>query len=581
MSARARRALLVAFAVVASASVGGVASAGPASETGAPTAVESTASASAPSPQTAKPSASAANAGAVQQENESVCSFDHPSWRAPQLLAGVRIQAEQACRPDDPNVVAASVLGTNNVPDEVLKRSGLSRDAVVKGNDTDGDGDPDVIHITLEVMGINEHNAALNREIAPGVSPAFWVFAPKTRGMVTDGSTAARLVRMPSPPIRVEEGDRVKITVENTHYAPHTLHLHGVTHEYEVNGSGNDGVPQTSEDPILPGEERTYEFTPERPGTNFYHCHVAPSVHVKMGLSGMLVVTENRSDNRVQTFNVGGGKVRHPSEAMTEKHDAVYDLQYQGVDEELHEIPKRYDDTREIAEATNREYDATNASMDYFLLNGRSFPYTLRESVVAVEPNASYRLRVLNAGSRTLSLHTHGHKFSVEALDGVSVPEGTERTRDVVGLTAAQRADIVLNTTTDGRNSFGEGVWLMHDHREPAVTTDGIGPGGTVTTIAYDSYLRSNGIPEMNANLSRYFDPAYYDGEVPAWGHLDADLYGDSPEDAASANASDADQPVSRVGGDSGVPDLVLLVGSILGGALLVGAGVALGRWAE
>jgi len=375
----------------------------------------------------------------------------------------------------------------------------------------------------------------------------------------------------------------VEVTLENTHYVPHTIHFHGVSHPFEVNGSGNDGVPQTSEDPVLPGSERTYEFTPERPGTNFYHCHVVPSVHVRMGLSGMFVVTENRSDNHVQTFNIGGGKVRHPGAAMAEQHDAVYDLQYQGVDRELHEIPKRYDDVRKIAKATNREYDSTEATMDYFLLNGRSFPYTLRESVVAVEENASYRLRVLNAGSRTLSLHTHGHKFDIAALDGVRVPEDQQRTRDVVGLTAAQRADLVLNTTTDGRNSFGSGVWFAHDHREPAVTNDGIGPGGTITTIAYDAYLGPDGIPETNGNLSRYFDAAFYDGEVPVWQHLDAERFGEPPgnlhpNDTRTTTTAPTD-PANPPAQSGGLPDAVLLLGGLLAGGLLVALGVVLGRW--
>lgn len=574
--------------MVASASLGGVAGAAPAQASGTPASTLGAPRAN-DAIDAQQPPLDA------QQSPGDVCSFDHPSWRAPQLLAGVRIQGEQACRPDDPNVVAASVLGTNNVPDAVLKRSGLAEDAVVKRNDTDGDGDPDRIHVTLEVMGINEHDAALTRQIAPGVSPAFWVFAPKTRGMVTDGSTAARLVRMPSPAIRAEAGDRVRVTLENTHYLPHTIHFHGVAHQYQVNGSGNDGVPQTSEEPILPGSQRTYEFTPRNPGTNFYHCHVVPSVHVKMGLSGMFVVAENRSGNRVQTFNVGAGKVRHPAKSMAEQHDAVYDLQYQGVDATLHEIPQRYGDVRKVAKATNRVYDSTDATMDYFLLNGRSFPYTLRKSVVAVEQNASYRLRVLNAGSRTLSLHTHGHTFRVEALDGTPVPEGTERRRDVLGLTAAQRASIVLNTTTDGFHSYGPGVWLLHDHREPAVTNDGVGPGGTITTIAYEQYLQPNGVPETNTNLSRYFDPAYYDGEIPVWKHLDGDAFGEPPgsihpenqtaaNDSGRTTAADSIEVSVADGGDDGdsgdsdrLPDVVLLLAGLLGGAVLVAFGVALG----
>ncbi|MFB6084023.1 MAG: multicopper oxidase domain-containing protein [Halorientalis sp.] len=461
---------------------------------------------------------------------EPLCAFDHPEWRSPTFIAGVRIGEDPSCRPDNPAVVAAVTKGTNNVDSEVLARTGLHDEAVVKRTDADGDGDPDVIHVTLEIMGLNEYNATgATHAIAPGIRPAFWVFAPKTRGMLEQNAPATRLVRMPSPPLRVEAGDRVKLTVENTHYLPHTLHLHGVDHPYMVNGSGNDGVPQTSEKPILPGESRTYEFTPRQPGTMYYHCHVVPSVHVTMGLNGMFVVARNRSENYVQTINVGAGRVRHPSKAIRRNYTAAYDLHYQAVDKELHRIPQRYNDPRVVARRTNRVYDRTNATPDYFLLNGRSFPYTLRESMVIVQPDERYRLRILNGGSETVSLHTHGHKVTVEAKDGVSLSEDEEVVRDVVTLTAAQRLDVTLNTTNDGLHSYGQGVWFLHDHREEAVTTDGISPGGDVSLIVYRNFLRADGMPVTETNLSQYFSTAYYEGEIPFWRDLDAKHLGAPP----------------------------------------------------
>jgi PGF-CTERM protein len=475
-----------------------------------------------------------------QQSNEDVCVFDAEEWREAQTVAGVELRASEQCRPDNPATVAASVAGTNNVPMDVLMRSGLARDAVRKHADRDGDGDPDVVEITLEATSVNEFDDRTD-EIAPGVEPAFWVFAPKTRGMVRNGSRAERLIRMPSVPIRVEQNDTVRVTMENAHYFPHTIHFHGVDHPYRVNGSGNDGVLQVSEKPVEPGEDRTYEFRPRQPGTMFYHCHVVPNVHVTMGLNGMFVVEENRSDNRVQTFNVGAGEVRHPSKATSEAYAGEYDLQYQGVDEDLHEIPQAHDDPRRTAKAMNREYDATERSPDYFLLNGKSFPYTIRESLIAVEAGERYRLRVLNGGSETVSLHTHGHKVNVTATDGVSVPEDRQTKRDVVTLSAAQRLDLALNTTNDGVNSYGPGLWFTHDHREEAVTTDGIAPGGTVTMIAYDDYL-DDGIPQTHRNLSRFFSESYYAGEKPFWAGLDEEKFGEPP----------ANDPVDGGGSDNG-----------------------------
>lgn len=467
----------------------------------------------------------------AQQVLEEPCPNRNPGWRNQQTIAGVQVQESKRCNPDNPNVVAASVKGTNNVPMSVLMKSGLNRNAVVKGNDTDGDGDPDNIHITLEVSGINEENPIVTQEIAPGINPAFWTFSPKTRGMTDNNSKVQNLMKVPSPTIRVEEGDNVTLEIENTHYMPHTVHLHGVDHPYSGgnHSEGGDGVPITNEMPIKPGESREYSFQPGTPGTMFYHCHVIPNTHVSMGLNGMFVIEEEKDNNTVQTLNPQAGKVRHPSQGVSENYTAEYDMVYQDLDKELHELPKDLSDTREIAKAVNRDYDITDASSDYFMLNGLSYPYTLRESNINVEPNERYKMRVLNAAGDVLSLHTHGHKFKVQQKDGVSLKN--EIQRDVIDISAAQRVDLSLNTTIDGLNSYGEGLWIMHDHSEEAVTTDGISPGGNVAMIAYDSYLKDNGMPDSAVNTSKYFSEQYYEGNVPFFEGLDQQAFGYPPSE--------------------------------------------------
>ncbi|MFB6116142.1 MAG: multicopper oxidase domain-containing protein [Candidatus Nanosalina sp.] len=451
---------------------------------------------------------------------ESMCPETvNESWRNEQRVAGVYIQDSRRCKPDNPFVVASVTRGTNNVDDEVLGRTGLSRDAVMKGEDLDRDGDPDVINITLEVAGLNGWRSATGRsagwEIAPGINPGFWVFAPKTRGMATEGSRASGLIRMPSPSIRVEEGDEINLELENTHYFPHTVHLHGVDHPFMSEGSGNDGVPQTSGEMVQPGESHTYDFRPRKAGTFFYHCHVQPSTHVLMGLNGIFVVSEDVENNTVQTFNIGNGKVRNPSKAVADKYSQEYDLLYQGVDRELHSIIRKSNDPRIIAEKINREYDVTERDPDYFLLNGLSFPYTLRESQVVVEKNQSTKLRILNSGSETISIHTHGHRPVKTHVDGVKLDDPVRR--DVFSISAAQRIDLRLNTSDDGLNSYGPGIWFFHNHREESVTTNGIAPGGDITLITYEEMLKKNGMPRHPNNWRKYFSEKYYKGEVPVW----------------------------------------------------------------
>ncbi len=470
-------------------------------------------------------------------EFEPMCDPKIPaSWRKAQVIEGVQIEASEQCSPDNPYLIAAVVKGTNNISMNTLMETGLSPDAVIKTDDLDGDGDPDRITIKLEVIELNGRTPDFEGlvpqfEIAPGITPGAWVFAPKTSGMSTENFESLRanyLLRLPSPVIRVEVGDIVRIVVENTHYFPHTIHLHGVDHPFshhEYNGGkyGNDGVPQTSELDLMPGQSRVYEFQARQPGTMFYHCHVQTHTHLAMGLAGMIIVEENRPNNWLQTLNIGGGKVRHPSVAVKEHYDQEYDLQYHAMDKELSQIIQKYNDPRLIAREMNRRYDLTDATEDYYTLNGLSFPYTLRESMIIAEPDQKIKLRMLNSGGEFIAVHTHGHKATITHYDGVEQNPAARITRDVFDMAPAQRLDLLLNTTNDGLHNYGEGAWLFHDHREKGITTDGMSEGGSMSMITYKSYLDEIGMPVVahGIDLSIYFTKEYYQRKVPVWQHLD------------------------------------------------------------
>ena len=326
-------------------------------------------------------------------------------------------------------------------------------------------------------------------------------------------------LRLPSPAIRVEQGDRVRITLENTHYLPHTLHLHGADHGFvDATGEGNDGVPATSEVPLLPGSARTYELTPRHAGTMFYHCHVQPHVHVMMGLQGLFVIEENRPNNWVQTLNVGAGHVRAPSRASRDAADHEYDLHYLDLDRELSERIQHHSDPRIVTQSMHRDYDITDATQDYFTLNGRSFPYTFRESLVVAGPNERIKLRAVNGGAKGIALHTHGHKFLVTHRDGVQLPASGVVPQDTVWIATAQRVDMLISSVNDGMHAYGPGIWPFHDHQNAGVTTDGIGPGGNISAIVYAEYLGDDGWPKtQGVSWAPYFSPAYYRKTIPIW----------------------------------------------------------------
>ncbi len=471
-------------------------------------------------------------------EAEPFCPPDPAGWRRQQVIEGVQIEASWPCVADNPYAVAAFVRGTNNVTQATLLKSGLAFGAVEKGRDLDGDGDPDEIHIRLEVAELNGGSAVVpgpvtGYEIAPGVRPGLWVFAPRLVGMAVENfesNQARSSLRLPSPAIRVEQGDRVRITLENTHYMPHTLHLHGADHGFtDADGEGNDGVPITSEVPVLPGDARSYELIPRHAGTMFYHCHVQPHVHVMMGLQGLFIIEENRPDNWLQTMNIGAGLVRVPSRSLRSEYDREYDLHYLDLDKQLNERIRDSNDPRLITRSMHRDYDITDSTTDYFTLNGRSFPYTFRESLIVGKTGERIKLRVVNGGAKGIALHTHGHKFTVTHRDGVELPANTRAPQDVIWLATTQRVDLALELKNDGIHAYGPGIWPFHDHQYNGVTTDGIGPGGNISAIVYAQYMAQSGWPKTRGvPWDQYFTEAYYRKDIPGWESYAPGLFSDT-----------------------------------------------------
>jgi FtsP/CotA-like multicopper oxidase with cupredoxin domain len=176
----------------------------------------------------------------------------------------------------------------------------------------------------------------------------------------------------------------------------------------------------------------------------------------------------------------------------------------------------------------HRDYDSTQRRPNIFLLNGRSFPFTLRDTPIEVKPGERVKLRILNAGARVISLHTHGHHPTLTHLDGYAVPDGMRYTRDVFTIGPAQRIDLELRPGSDDRYASGPGVWVVHDHTEERVTNKGIAPGGDLTAIVYDGFMTDDRLPKVATSLKRFFDPGYYRGEVPVF---DPAIFGTTREE--------------------------------------------------
>ena len=87
----------------------------------------------------------------------------------------------------------------------------------------------------------------------------------------------------PGPTIQVNQGDRVRIIVDNHLPEATSMHWHGFEIPNEM-----DGAPGSSQDPILPGGRFVYEFTLHQEGTYFYHSHMA--MQEMMGMIGAFIM---------------------------------------------------------------------------------------------------------------------------------------------------------------------------------------------------------------------------------------------------------------------------------------------------
>ena len=125
---------------------------------------------------------------------------------------------------------------------------------------------------------------------------------PQTRGFrLSPAPGLARLVpepsqqtpvwcyddRLPGPEIRVRQGDRLRVVVENGLEEDTTVHWHGVR-----TPNAMDGVPHLTQAPIASGEAFSYEFDAVDAGTFWYHPHQNSTVQVGRGLYGPLIIEE-------------------------------------------------------------------------------------------------------------------------------------------------------------------------------------------------------------------------------------------------------------------------------------------------
>ena len=212
---------------------------------------------------------------------------------------------------------------------------------------------------------------------------------------------------VPGPEIRVRQGERLRIPVENGLAEETTVHWHGLRVPNAM-----DGVPHLNQPPIAPGESFVYEFDAVDAGTFWYHPHQRSFEQVGRGLYGPLIIEEPQPPQ---------------------------------VDRELVWVLDdwRLTKSAEISDDFGNGHDISHNGRigNTVTINGR-VPNTL-----PVRGGERIRLRLINAANaRIFGLDFQGLAPTINALDGQPVtphaPAG-----GLVVLGPAMRADIMLDMT--------------------------------------------------------------------------------------------------------------------------------------
>ena len=210
----------------------------------------------------------------------------------------------------------------------------------------------------------------------------YWEVAPGEikQGMALNG-------QIPGPRIEVNQGDKVKLIVNNDLAAPTAIHPHGL-----IIPNSEDGVPGITQDPIMPGESFTYDFTAKNAGSNMYHSHFDSATQVPSGLLGAFIV-HRRNDPKVA-------------------------LDYTMI---INDGPLGY------------------------TLNGKGFPAT---EPLVVKRGDLIRVRYMNEGLQIHPMHLHGMPQTVIAKDGWNLPQPHKE--DTVLVAPGERVDVLIRATETG-----------------------------------------------------------------------------------------------------------------------------------
>lgn len=233
------------------------------------------------------------------------------------------------------------------------------------------------------------------------------------RGVLVDGA-------LPGPLLRLKEGQRLRIAVQNRMDEATSIHWHGLLVPFAM-----DGVPGVTFPGIAPHSTFVYEFPIQQSGTYWYHSH--SGFQEQEGLYGPIVIDPQGGDpgdcDREHVIVLSDFAFIPPMRILQKlkQEGGVFNYRRQtvaglisGKDQTLSERlewARMLMDPTDIADVTGAVYT--------FLVNGHG---PTDNWTGLFKPGERVKLRIINAASQTIfNVRIPGLKLKVVAADGQDV----------------------------------------------------------------------------------------------------------------------------------------------------------------
>ncbi|WP_068778159.1 multicopper oxidase family protein [Paenibacillus sp. GM2] len=260
---------------------------------------------------------------------------------------------------------------------------------------------------------------------------------------------------VPGPQIRVKVGDNVKIKLQNELEEPVSIHWHG----YPV-PNGMDGIPGVTQDAVVPGKTFTYEFKATIPGTYWYHSHQDSVNQLDRGLYGSFIVEgPDEAYDRDYTLVLDEWMGADGIESGSQHANHANNGGMEGMDHGSMDMGDMEGMDHSQMDMGDMRGMGHNMSMyDLYTINGKTGDAIDK---LTVKQGERVRIRLINAGYLTHTMHLHGHEFKIVASDGQPVNSPAVITDQGIAIAPGERYDLEFTANNPGN-------WLLEEHGNEA-----------------------------------------------------------------------------------------------------------------